>query len=174
MRIETSNLVIRELNTSDESFFIKMSLDGSLEKDIGFDANCGKWMKKWISESQKLTAQDDPTVKYLAYAVQLKHSETVIGSVGCSYYEDLGKVGITYFIDSNYRNQGYASEAVKAYLQYFFQHYDIHEIIATVRESNISSCKVIEKSGFRLLERKMYKDLNDGFEEMYRFYVMTN
>ena len=171
MIIETERLIIRELESTDEKPFIEMALDGSL-KDIGFDIDCKKWLKEWIVEAKELTNKDDPTIEYLAYTIQLKHSEIAIGSVGCSYYEDLEKVGITYFIGANYRNRGYALEAIKAYIQYFFQHYNIHEMIATIREKNISSWKVIEKAGFRLFERKMYKDLNDEFEEMYRFYLM--
>ena len=34
-----------------------------------------------------------------------------------SYYEDLQKIGITYFIGAQYRNNGYAAEAAKAYTQ---------------------------------------------------------
>ena len=169
MTLETERVIIRELEASDGKCFAEMALDGSL-KDTGFDANCNEWISKWIVEAQKLSYNDDPTVEYLAYTIQLKNLETVIGSVGCSYYEDFKKVGITYFIGAKYRNNGYASEAVKAYIKYFFQHYGIDELIATVREENISSWKVIEKSGFRLTERKMYKDLNDDCEELYRFY----
>ncbi len=148
-----------------------MSLDGSL-KDIGFDTDCKQWLKEWIVEAKELADKDDPTMEYLAYTIQLKQPEIVIGSVGCSYYEDLEKVGITYFIGANYRNRGYASEAIKAYIQYFFRHYNMHVIIATIREENIPSWKAIEKSGFSLLERKMYQDLNDEVEEMYRFYLV--
>lgn len=173
MIIETRRLLIRELVLSDENAFIQMASDGSL-KDIGFDIDCNEWMKNWITEAKELTDSDDPTAEYLAYAIQLKESSIVIGSVGCSYYEDLEKVGVTYFIGANYRNKGYASEAVKAYIQYFFRHYSMNEIIATVREANIASCKVIEKSGFSLIEKKMYKDLNDEFEEMYCFYAMVS
>lgn len=173
MLIETDRLIIRELESSDEKSFVEMAMDGSL-KDIGFDTDCNKWMTEWIAEAKELTDKDDPTIEYLAYTIQLKHTEIVIGSVGCSYYEDLEQIGITYFIGAKYRNRGYASEAVKAYIRYFFRHYGIHEIIATIREKNISSWKVIEKSGFRLMERKMYKDLNDDFEKMYRFYSITN
>ena len=173
MLIETDRLLIRDLEPTDEKSFVEMALDGSL-KDIGFDTDCNEWMKEWIVEAKELTDKDDPTIEYLAYTIQLKDSEMVIGSVGCSYYEDLDKVGITYFIGAQYRNMGYASEAVKAYIQYFFRHYSIHEIIATIREANISSWKVVEKSEFKLMERKMYKDLNDDFEEMYRFYSTNN
>ena len=172
MRIETEHLIIRDLEISDEKPFIAMAQDGSL-KDVGFDRGYDKWMGEWITQSKKLTDKDDPTIDYLAYTIQQKQSQIVIGAVGCSYYEDLKKVGITYFVGANYRNQGYATKAVKAYLHYFFEHYDISEIIATVREENIASWKVIEKAGFKLVETKMYKDVNDDLEEMYRFYVLN-
>lgn len=172
MILETERLIIRELEEADAKHFAEMAADGSL-KDVSFDTDCGKWINEWIVEAKELLRNDDPAKEYLAYTVQLKNSETVIGSVGCSYYEDLKKVGITYFIGAKFRNNGYASEAVKGYLRYFFQHYAINEIIATVREENISSWKVIEKTGFNLIERRMYKDLNDEFEELYRFYSIT-
>ena len=47
------------------------------------------------------------------------------------------------------------------------------ELIATVREENIASWKTIEKASFQLVERKMYQDINDAKEELYRFYAIT-
>ena len=79
-------------------------------------------------------------------------------------------MGITYFVGAKFREKGYASEAVKAYVRYYFEHYDENEIIATIREDNIPSWKVIEKAGFVLTEKRMYKDINDTDEELYRFY----
>lgn len=119
-----------------------------------------------------LTDADDPLTEYLAYAIVLKESNAVIGSVGCSYYEDLGKVGITYFIGSNYRGNGYAAEATSMYATYFFRHYNIPLLIATVRAENIASWKSVEKAGFTVTERKMYQDLNDEKAELYYFYEM--
>lgn len=107
---------------------------------------------------------------YLAYTITLKAEAAVIGSVGCSYYEDFQKTGITYFIGAQYRNNGYAVEAVKAYTEYFFSHYNAKTLIATVRDENIPSWKVIEKAGFNLTEKGMYKDLNDYADKLYRFY----
>lgn len=93
--------------------------------------------------------------------------------MGCSYYEDLQETGVTYFIGAQYRNHGYAAESVKAYTEYLFKHYNMPKIIATVREENISSRKVIEKAGFRLAEKKLYRDLNDDKEELYHFYELA-
>lgn len=45
-------------------------------------------------------------------------------------------------------------------------------MIATVREKNVSSLKVVEKAEFVLTEKKMYKDINDSKEEMYYFYEL--
>lgn len=172
MKIETPRLRIRDLQTGDDLAFAAMAADGSL-KDVGFDKDCGKWMAEWIEEAKALAVKDDPNTEYLAYTITLKDKDIIIGSVGCSYYEDLQETGITYFIGAPYRNQGYAAEAVKAYTEYFLGHYNIPGLIATVREENTASWKVVEKVGFHLIEKKMYQDLNDKKAEMYRFYSCT-
>lgn len=172
MNIETQRLVIRDLQSGDEKSFAEMASDGSLN-DIGFDKNCNEWIGEWIVEAQKFSARNNPGMDYLAYTVVLKETNVVIGSVGCSYYEDLKETGITYFVGAQYRGKGYAVEAVQAYVKYFFEHYDLQKLIATIREENVSSCKVVEKSGFVLTEKKLYKDLNDEKEELYHFFEIT-
>ncbi len=146
-----------------------MAADGSLN-DCGFDRDCGNWITKWTDEARGFAFRDNPNMDYLAYTITLKAGSAVIGSVGCSYYEDLQETGITCFIGAQYRHNGYAVEAVKAYTDYFLNHYHAKRMIATVRDENIPSWKVIEKAGFILSEKRMYKDLNDYREERYRFY----
>lgn len=172
MLVETERLIIRDLKLGDGEIFAEMALDGSLN-DIGFDADCGAWMEQWIVEAKQFAVRNNPCKDYLAYVITLKNNE-VIGSVGCSYYEELKEVGITYFIGAQYRNAGYATEAVQAYIEYFFNSYDVKRMIATVRAENVSSCKVVEKVGFLLTEKKMYKDINDSEEEMTHFYVIAS
>lgn len=173
MIIETERSLIRTLKPEDEGPFIKMALDGSLN-DVGFGNGCSGWMANWIIEAKKLTDIDNPILEYLAYAIELKEKGCVIGSVGCSYYNDLQEIGITYFIGAKYRHNGYAVEAVKAYAKYFMEHYNINKLIATVREENISSCKVVEKADFEMIQKKIYKDLNDEKAEVYHFYEIKN
>lgn len=168
MLIQTQRLTIRDLKTEDEIPFVAMAADGSLN-DIGFDKACGNWMKDWIVEAKELSAKDHPAIDYLAYTITLKNG-IVIGSVGCSYYQDLQEIGVTYFIGARYRKNGYAAEAVKAYVRYFMDHYHAQKMIATIREENIPSRKVIEKAGFRWTEKRLYRDVNDEKEEMYYFY----
>lgn len=172
MLIETQRLVIRDLKSEDTAVFAEMAADGSLS-DCGFDRDCGSWIAKWAEEAKNFAIRNDPGMDYLAYTVTLKDSDVVIGSVGCSYYEDLQKTGITFFIGARYRNNGYAAEAASAYADYFFEHYKIRSLIATVRADNVSSWKAIEKAGFKLTEKRMYQDMGVDMEKLYHFYEKT-
>ncbi|MGN0387032.1 MAG: GNAT family N-acetyltransferase [Lachnospiraceae bacterium] len=172
MRIETDRLIIRSVERGDEMVYADMARDGSL-LDVGFDINFAEWMEAWIDEALQKDEVDDPQDDYLAYTICLKSNGAIVGAVGCSYYEDLKQTGITYFIGQQYRRNGYAAESIQAYIKYFFSHYQMKELIATVREENVASWKTIEEASFQLVERKMYQDINDAKEELYRFYVIT-
>ena len=173
MRIDTERLIIREFRPEDEAALIEMASDGSLYDVFGDCTDCARWMGRWLCEARALTDADDPGKAYLAYAVEEKATGMLIGSVGCSRYEDLGETGITYFVGGQFRGQGYAAEAAKAYVGCFMNRYDMPRLIATIREENVPSWKSIEQAGFVLDEKKVYKDLNDDKEEMYRFYSMA-
>lgn len=170
MFIQTDRLIIRDIEITDAAPFSNMASDGSLHEDIGFDAECGSWINEWIIEARHLAEDNNPTADYLAYAIELKETHEVIGSVGCSYYKDLEKVGITYFIGAQYRNHGYAAEAIQAYAQNFLTQYAQDELIATIREDNTPSWKAIEKAGFLLTAQRLYQDINDEAALLYRFY----
>ena len=173
MIIETQRLIIRELSIDDTDEYVTMASDGSLSDIFGDCSDCSDWMSQWINDSTILYMEDNPHNEYLAYTIEEKDSHKVIGSIGCSAYDDLKEVGITYFIGSDYRRKGYATEAAIAYVSYFLEQYpSIPRIIATVRTENMSSCKTVEKSGFVLEETKIYQDINDTEAHEYNFYAM--
>lgn len=43
----------------------------------------------------------------------------------------------------------------------------------TILDDNIPSWKIAEKVGFTLVEKKMYQDIDDEKEELYRFYALN-
>ena len=143
MQIESERLIIRSAERGDEKVFAQMAKDGSLT-EVGFDENCSEWIGDWINEAIELDEKDDPRVDYIASSIVLKEDGRVIGSVGTTYYEEAAKIGICYFIGKEYRNKGYASEAVKAFLPYFFEHYNEDEIAATIHVDNKASQKTAE------------------------------
>ena len=108
-------------------------------------------------ETKRLVIRDIKTNDAVPFAIMtadgtLNDGAEVVGSVGCSYYEDLRETRITYFVGAQYRNNGYAVEVVMAYTEYFLKCYNAKRIIATVRNENVPSWKVIEKAGYILLE----------------------
>ena len=172
MKIETDRLIIRSIMQGDEIKYAEMAKDGSLG-EIGFDEHFSDWMEDWIKEALELTRKDNPRGDYIPCTIVLKSTGEVVGNVGCTYYEDTEKVGICYFAGSEFRRKGYISEAVKAYVPYFFEKYNEPEIMAVILDSNTASWKTAEKAGFLLSETKMYKDIYDEEEELYRFYKIN-
>ena len=171
MYTESERIIIRSVQYGDEKAFAEMAKDGSLA-EIGFDESFSDWAEAWIKEAIDLTEKDDPRADYIPCTIVLKSTGEVIGSVGCTYFEDTDRIGICYFAGAHYRRKGYVKDAVKAYVSYFFDHYDADEIIAVIKDNNIQSWKTAENTGFKLLETRMYKDIGDKKEEMYRFYAM--
>ena len=146
MNIETERIIIRSIQRGDEKAYAEMAKDGSLT-EIGFDENFSDWAEDWINEAVALTEKDDPKADYIPCTIVLKATGEVIGNVGCTYYEDTDRIGI--------------------------DHYNEKEIIATIKDINIPSWKTAEKCGFELAETKMYKDIDDEKEELYRFYKIA-
>ena len=171
MNIETERIMIRSIQRGDEKAYAEMARDGSLA-EIGFDEDFSDWADGWINEAIELTEKDDPRADYIPCTIILKSTGEVIGNVGCTYFEDSDKIGICYFAGADHRRKGYIREAVRAYVPYFFEHYNEDEIIAVIKEDNIPSWKVADNTGFRLIETKMYKDIGDEKEELYRFYTI--
>ncbi len=170
MYIETERLIIRDLEPADADLFAEMAADGTLS-DIWGQCESYSWMKGWIKEAMELSREDNPWKDYLAYAIVRKTDGKVVGSVGCSVYTDLKEIGITYFVGSPYRKNGYAKEAVKAYTLCFLERYeDIPRLIATIRTENIPSCRTVAGAGYTLNETRLYKDINDHEEQEYHFY----
>ena len=172
MYIETDRLIIRSMQETDGAAFMEMVADGSLNEDIfcGYEGDYHDWVKEWIAESILLDKENNPNKDYLAYAIVKKSQAIPVGSIGCSFYEESGEIGITYFIGTPYRGYGYATEAVMTYTEYFFNHYDVLFLTASVRTENVASCKVMEKAGFYLTETKMFQDFGDTQTKPYNFY----
>ena len=170
MKIETKRLLIRSLLPEDEQAFIDMASDGSLTEIFGDCRECHKWMGEWIRESIQLEKENDPNREYLAFVIEEKNSNRVVGSVGTSYYEDMRRTGITYFVGSKFRGHGYAAEAVSAFAAYFFKQYGAESLFAVARVRNIASCKTLERAGFVLYDTRVYQDMYDETPAASNFY----
>lgn len=55
---------------------------------------------------------------------------------------------IGYFLDHHHNGKGYATEAIKALVDYAFEELHLHRIEAGVMPRNLPSQRVLEKAGF--------------------------
>ncbi|MBQ8231275.1 MAG: GNAT family N-acetyltransferase [Lachnospiraceae bacterium] len=147
MKIETERLIITEFDMSmAESVHIN-----SLDEDNR------RFVPDEVFETVEEAAE---TVEFLmgcytsgegplVYPVLLKNG-TYIGYVQAVPFDD-GTWEIGYHIGGNYTKQGYATEAVTAFLPIVMKQIEITEIAGICLAENVASVKVMERSGFTKL-----------------------
>ena len=146
MYIETDRLIVRNMEQEDDKAYIEMASDGSLDEDIfcGCGSNYHEWMPGWVKDTILLNEKDNPKKDYLAYTIVEKEQGIVIGSVGCSYFDDLEQVGLVYFIGADYRGNGYATEALMAFLNEIMLKKNLDNVYGICVSENLASKKVLE------------------------------
>ena len=102
----------------------------------------------------------------LVYAVLLKDG-TYIGHVEACPLKEGWEVG--YHIHAAYTGNGYATEAVRAFLPVIMRRLAIARIFGICRADNFASRKVLEKCGFQLVS---WKDrMRPGKKHMLRYQI---
>lgn len=89
----------------------------------------------------------DTTGTWLQLAICLK-DDLVIGDIGIHFLED-AQVEIGYTITPDHQGNGYATEAVRAVMDYLFSILMKHRITESVDPDNMASVRLLEKIGFR-------------------------
>lgn len=156
MKIETERLIIRDLEQKDKEQLFKIVW----QKDVV------RFMSDWSEHSPNANAftayidwhqtQKDSTDMYECkrYAVALKENDLLIGVVGMGLEDTVNEVEMAYFIDEEYQHKGYATESLSALFDWCISVSDLKYLILTIDCKNIASCKVAEKSGFELFEKR--------------------
>ena len=84
------------------------------------------------------------------YAVFLKENEYYIGNVGLiNVSEAHNHADISYYIDKDYMNRGYATEAAEAMVKFGFEELGLHKISGVCMSCNSASRRVMEKLGMK-------------------------
>lgn len=88
------------------------------------------------------------TRKYFAWKILLKPGEEFIGVVELKREMDQFRKGIICFkMVPNYWNKGYATNAVKAAINFGFEALSLHRIEAVTAQGNLGALRVLEKAG---------------------------
>lgn len=172
LKLETSRLLFRPFELSDsEAMFV-------------MDSNPNVHTYLWQNPSVHI----DETIKLIEMvqnqyvnnkigriATILKETNEFIGWTGIKFVNDHLENGNTNFYDYGYRldekfwNKGYATEALKAWLEYGFNQMNINEMHAYTHSENGASNHVLNKVGFQFME-----DYFDTYGVVWKWWKLNN
>ncbi|WOD64831.1 GNAT family N-acetyltransferase (plasmid) [Niallia taxi] len=104
--------------------------------------------KKFLSAVPNIEEQN-----YLKLGIILKETGEFIGFCNTGIKEELPAPNreIAYAISKHYRNRGYTTEAVKGLINFLFEKTNVELLNTIVLIQNLSSNRVIKKSGFEFV-----------------------
>ncbi|CAM5200069.1 N-acetyltransferase domain-containing protein OS=Ureibacillus acetophenoni OX=614649 GN=SAMN05877842_11764 PE=4 SV=1 [Ureibacillus acetophenoni] len=114
------------------------------------------WVTNYEITSNKRFLSAVPNIEgenYLKLGIILKDTNEFIGFCNTGIKDELPEPNreIAFAISKHYRNKGYTTKAAKGLIHYLFNHTNTERLNAVVLTNNVSSSKVIEKCGFKLV-----------------------
>ena len=127
---------------------LTLASDEEMERIIAAEADAE--MKKAYGEMLH-GAQEHPEIRelYAMWLMKLKgEPDTIIGDLCFKGLSEDGMVEIGYGVSPTYEHHGYATEAVRALVDWAAKRKDVESVEAEADESNAASICVLEKCGF--------------------------
>jgi [ribosomal protein S5]-alanine N-acetyltransferase len=145
--LRTNRLLLREITFQDtESIFAFRSNPDAMRyigKPPATSINDAKELIRKIIDA--LNNNDGIT-----WGITLADNNTVIGTIGFwRIAKEHYRAEIGYMLHPEYWNQGIATEAIEAVLEYGFDRLKFHSIEAFLTPENTASVKLLEKAGFK-------------------------
>jgi RimJ/RimL family protein N-acetyltransferase len=107
----------------------------------------------WIKQTHTWFNIEDRICQILA--IERIEDNKVLGLVGIAYKDNLnGKVEVLYSMTDKEQNKGYATEAMRALIDWAFFNCNIDCLVAIIKPTNPASRRVIEKLGFKWVEQR--------------------
>lgn len=162
--IETDRLTIRSFSPDDWRELLDLAIDYQASEYAQYDH---KWptdeegvqgMANWFSSAPPEGARD----RFLA--VCLKENGKLIGMISVNPKQPGVEYGLGYVFHSSYQGQGYATEACRAMLDHVFQSLAALRITTSTAAANRLSCRLLERLGFDVIDRKraFLQETEDG------------
>lgn len=146
--LHTDRLYIRRMMLTELKSFLRYRNDPEVAKYQGWEPNLTEeYGHNFIASIQQ--AQLGKDNQWIQLAVFLKQSELHIGDLAFKLNDKCRQTEIGFTFDRKYQKKGYAREAVRSLLDYFFEKLHLHRVVAITDDKNQASWKLLEKLGFR-------------------------
>lgn len=161
-RFLTERLLIRDYKKTDVDGFLRVVRQPEIyATTYGIPQNYSKLRAEWWLRTIKENKKNNSSYEF---AVFLRDTGRYIGNVGLINVSfEHNRADISYYIDKDCMNKGYATEAAKEMLKYGFETFGFNKIQGICMSCNPASRRVMEKIGMKY-EGTLRKDLlKDGF-----------
>lgn len=102
-------------------------------------------LRQYIADAQTDIFQS----KQLRFIIALHEGETTVGTIDLYDFDALNsRCGVGIYIDSHWRRDGYAKQALRLLQDYAFNFLMINQLYAIIPESNKASIQLFESSKF--------------------------
>ena len=144
--IQTDRLLLRDIRMEDVlEYYERLFGDGDVCRYLLFDPH------QDISESMasiEKTLERYEAGKCYRWGIALQEDDSLIGIIELLRFdEETGICSFAYMLGSDYWNQGYGTEALKAVINYAFEKMDVDRIVVDHMTPNAASGAVMRKAG---------------------------
>jgi len=154
--IETNRLILRKMTSEDVDALLVVLGDAESMRYYPkpFDRDM---VEAWVAGQQARFARDGIGL----WAMVVKATGEVIGDCGLMVQEVDGvrEVEVGYHVRRDQQNQGLATEAARACMEYGFEQLGLTRLISLIRPENLPSRRVAEKNGLTIEKEVDWKGL---------------
>lgn len=156
------NIILKPVMLKHATVLLKWFKD---KENVKYMSSIIRYEKHTLKSIENDIKTSDPRFERL-FMVYLKGKKDPIGHAGIDDLDFDDKRGEIFFLigDRKEQGKGYGKEIVKLLLKYGFKQLHFHSIFASAVIVNISSQKILERSGFRKIGvRRGYNLINGKF-----------
>ena len=162
IRIQTPRLILRELLPEDAEQMYELNSDPEVIQFTGDDPYLS------VEDARNSILNYDQYRNYNRgrLAMIRKESNEFLGWCGLKYIKENDETDLGFRLHKKYWNQGFATEAGRACLNYGFDTLDLPVIIAHAMNENKASIHVLEKLGMKFKKEFDFKGHKGVFMEI--------
>lgn len=147
MEFKTNRLSIRPVSIDDKESIFKYRSDSETNKYQG-------WIPETVEDVEvfigKTSVKINEPETWFQFVIIEKESDKLIGDIGIHFMDAENKqVEIGCTLNKDYQGKGYATEALKAILDYLIHTLEKHRIVTSIDPENSNSIRLVERLGFR-------------------------
>jgi RimJ/RimL family protein N-acetyltransferase len=147
-QIESTRVILRRFRHADLPVFLAYRNDPEVARYQSWSYYSERDAYTLIEEMQYL--EPGTPGEWFQFAIESKANGTLLGDCTLLIHKDephLGEIGYT--LARAQQGQGYATEAIRALLDYAFQSLNLHRVIAQLDTRNDRSAALVTRLGFR-------------------------